>query len=336
MTTSTVVEPTCSGMRSSVIGWRVSVQAPARIITRRATRSGTGTSGRSRRPRVRRDCSNRFRARTLNLSSKSFRLPDQLLDGHQALAPEAWVSEIDIHPAEEYVRPVGAAGLEKRQVALGKIDGILAIPGIKRQHEQLTKRVGIDVARRVKEMRDVAPPEAVVLAERHAALKHILLRRNPVLGIIVGGELARLPSRRVDAILEAVHRNLPEYGCDGVIDLTDHHREPGARRFFALKQALKNQHLPEDRRHLGRRERGVRLQHALRAGKILMNSMPELMGECLHVSDLPREVHQITGMRTGHDVVTDSATALTRSRGSIDPSLPEELARNMAYFGMEF
>src|SRR5690606_38273702 len=117
-------------------------------------------------------------------------LVDERLDGGEALLPEGRVAEVDAEAAYELVRPVRAAGAEEAEVGVGEAVLPVAVARVEGEHEQLAEGVGVDVARRVDEVRDVAPPHAVVIAEGDGLAVHPALRLHPVVGELLARELA--------------------------------------------------------------------------------------------------------------------------------------------------
>ena len=220
--------------------------------------------------------------------------------------------EVDPQPADEHVRPVRAAGGQQLAVAPGEAGPLGLVPGVEREHEQLAERVGVDVARRVDKVGDVAPPVPVPLGQLHGLAVHGPLRVEPVAREVVRRQLAPLAAVRVDPVFEPVHRHLAEDGRHGVVDLADQEGEPVALVLDGLEHPLEREHLAEDARRLGRRERRVGVEHALVAREVLVDAVAQLVGERLDVAERARVVHQDVRVGGGHGPVAERAAPLAR------------------------
>src|SRR5947207_153140 len=115
--------------------------------------------------------------------------PDRAQDprarpAHTAAERVLTASDVDVLP------PSGGAGLP---VAL-----------VDAERQQLPVGVGVDVAGRVDEVRDVAPPRAVALGHLDGVAEEVVLGARPQLAEALDAELALLAARRVDGVLEAV------------------------------------------------------------------------------------------------------------------------------------
>src|SRR5690606_17895140 len=113
-------------------------------------------------------------------------LGDERSDGVEPAAPERRVPEVDAEAADEDVRPVRAPGGEEVEVLRRERRALPPIPLVEREHEQLAEGVGIDVARGVDEVGDVAPPVGVPLRQRHALAVERRLRGRPVGAEVLG------------------------------------------------------------------------------------------------------------------------------------------------------
>ena len=78
---------------------------------------------------------------------------------------------------------------DRVDVLRGEFRAALQIQVIERQHQQFAERVRIDVTRRLQEVRDVAPPHAVIVAQVDAVAEHRLLCLHPQLGDALDGKL---------------------------------------------------------------------------------------------------------------------------------------------------
>src|SRR6476469_2738912 len=98
-------------------------------------------------------------------------------------------------------------------------------------------------------MRDVAPPGCVSLdGDRVAEEGRLCL--EPELADALRADLALLSTLRVDRVLEAVHRDLPERRRDRVFDPPRQQIETPPRVVLVREQELERECLPEHRRSL--------------------------------------------------------------------------------------
>src|SRR6266545_3049726 len=96
---------------------------------------------------------------------------------------------------------LGAACLEHCKILLLEALLALAIAGIKRVHQAVAEGIGIDVERRVDEMRDIAPEGLIARTEVDCRSEAFGLHLEPDLAEPIGCKLAVL-ARRVDFALE--------------------------------------------------------------------------------------------------------------------------------------
>ena len=174
------------------------------------------------------------------------------------------------------------------------------VAAVDREREQVAERIRVDVARHLDEVRDVAPPDPVVVRHLDRVAEHPALLGAPELGDALDGQLALLAPAGVDRMLEAVHRDLAEDGRDRVVDPADEQVEQRPRIVLALLQLLEGERLGEDRRRLGERQRRPRVQQAEILGERAVQAVPELVREREHAAPLAGVVHQArTGARPG-------------------------------------
>src|SRR5581483_4860610 len=81
----------------------------------------------------------------------------------QAVVPERRVGEVDPDDLAELLGAARAAGAEQLEVARDERLALLEVARVDRQREQLPVGVGVDVARRRDEVRDVGPPRAIAV-----------------------------------------------------------------------------------------------------------------------------------------------------------------------------
>src|SRR5882724_10783240 len=89
--------------------------------------------------------------------SQPLKLGDHALDHAQAALPEGRVAGIEPEWLEQLAMVLGAAGRQHRQVALSEALGGALIDRIERVHQAVAERIGVDVKRRVHEVRDIRP-----------------------------------------------------------------------------------------------------------------------------------------------------------------------------------
>jgi len=96
-------------------------------------------------------------------------------------------------------------------------------------------------------MRNVTPPDTVVLTERHAALEHLSLCFHPQLTEIIRRKLTLAAADGMNLIFKAVQSNLSENGGYGVIQLTHQHGEANVGLALLFHEMVKDQHFSERR-----------------------------------------------------------------------------------------
>ena len=95
------------------------------------------------------------------LSLQSLQFPDQSLDDADAALPEGGIARVEAEGGEQFGIVFGAAGRKHREIAFGEaIIGAL-VDRVQRVHQAVAERIGVNVERRVHEMRDVGPERLV-------------------------------------------------------------------------------------------------------------------------------------------------------------------------------
>jgi len=95
------------------------------------------------------------------LSLQSLQFPDQSLDDADAALPESGIARVEAEGGEQFGIVLGAAGREHREIAFGKAFIGALVDRVQRIHQAVAERIGVDVERRVHEMRDVGPERLV-------------------------------------------------------------------------------------------------------------------------------------------------------------------------------
>ena len=172
----------------------------------------------------------------------------------------------------------------------------LLVDAVERVHQAIAEGVGVDVERRMDEVRDVGP-EGLVARPRRIAGPRLsactLIQISPSCSA-VSSPLARA---RVDLALEAVERDLAHDRVDHVLDLGGEHR-------LALLAARRSCRAARGRSASRRRRDAVSarvsgvgaISAPLRRGQHLVHAVAEFMGERHHVARLALVVEQHVGM----------------------------------------
>src|SRR5690606_26737511 len=115
------------------------------------------------------------------LSVQRFQLVDEAFDHGKPLAPEVWVGGVKAKWCQQFRMVLGAASLQKLEILVLKtLVGIL-VDSIERIYQAIAERVGIDVERRVDEVRDIGPERLIALAPLHCRSHTGVLNREPQL-----------------------------------------------------------------------------------------------------------------------------------------------------------
>src|SRR5712691_1379727 len=99
------------------------------------------------------------------LSTQRFQFVDEAGDDLEAFGPEGWVGGVEVEGGEEFLVAQRAAGAQEGEVAFGKALVGVFIGGVERVHQAIAEGIGVDIERRVDEMRDVGPVVAVGIVE---------------------------------------------------------------------------------------------------------------------------------------------------------------------------
>src|ERR1035438_1929065 len=87
---------------------------------------------------------------------KLLQLIDQLGDHAEAAVPELGIAGVQPERGEQFGVMLGAAGREHVEIALGEAGSRMLVDRVERIHHAVAERVGVDVERRMDEVRDVA------------------------------------------------------------------------------------------------------------------------------------------------------------------------------------
>src|SRR5271165_2006495 len=122
-------------------------------------------------------------------SAELFEFVDEAADYRQALRPEGRVGGVEAERREQLAMPHGAAGAQHFEIALGKTMVRVLVNRIERVHQTIAESIGVDIERRVDEMRDIGPVMAIDAVEAQRRTEALALHREPDLGEPVGGQL---------------------------------------------------------------------------------------------------------------------------------------------------
>src|SRR4029077_11884857 len=123
---------------------------------------------------------------------------------------------------EELAVMLGAARLQHVEIRLREARMRLLINRVERVHEAIAERIGVDVERRMNEMRDVGPERLIAFAETDRGAEALALYGEPGRADLVGGELARL-ALHMNVALEGIEGDLAHDRVDHVLDLLRQH-----------------------------------------------------------------------------------------------------------------
>ena len=236
---------------------------------------------------------------------------------------KAGIGEVDADDPTELLGRAGASAGEHLEVVGDDLLAALDVEPVNGERQQLAVRVRVDVARRADEVGDVGPPGPVAVGDLDRVAEHLGLGLGPELAEAVDRELTLLPARRVDEVLEAVHRDLTEHRRDLPLDRLGQQVEAGARIGCVGEQSPEDELLGEHRGGLGDRQRSALVEDALLAGEVLMDAVAELMRQRGHVAAPVGPVEHHIGMDRGDRRGAEGAAALARPRRDVDPAIEE-------------
>src|SRR6201985_3441438 len=98
---------------------------------------------------------------------------------------------------------LGAAGREHREIAFGKAVGGLLVDRIERVHQAVAKGIGVDIERRMDEVRNIHPEGLIARLDLDRRTEAFALHREPELAETLRGQLAIL-ALGMDRALEGI------------------------------------------------------------------------------------------------------------------------------------
>ena len=142
------------------------------------------------------------------------------------------------------------------------------------------------------------------------------------------GELALVAPARVDEVLEAVHRHLPEDGRDRVVDPAGEQLEPLAVITRLGEQPFEHERLAEHRCGLRDRQRRALVEDALLGRQRRVEPVAELVRDRQHVTAAGRVVEH--HVRVHADTVAQKAPPRLLSRTGASIQLSSKKRRVIA------
>src|SRR6201986_4496810 len=94
-------------------------------------------------------------------SAEPLQFVDEAADDTEAFVPEGRIGGVQAERRQELVMGLGAARGQHLQIAVGEGRVALLIDRIERVHQTIAERIGVDIKRRMDEMRDVSPEMAI-------------------------------------------------------------------------------------------------------------------------------------------------------------------------------
>src|SRR4029079_10727688 len=123
----------------------------------------------------------------VGISVQRLQLTDHALDHAEAALPEGRVAGIQPERSQELGVMLGAAGCEHRQIALGKAVCRPLVDRVQRIDQAIAEGIGVDIKRRVHEVRDVGPEGLVTGLELDRRAEALVLHLEPERVETVGG-----------------------------------------------------------------------------------------------------------------------------------------------------
>src|ERR1044072_4558492 len=116
---------------------------------------------------------------SLGLAIQRFQLPDHPLDDAEPALPEFRIAGVEAEWCQQFRMMLGAAGGEHRQIALGEAFAGALVNGVERVHQAVAESIGVNVERRMDEVRNVAPERLVTRAQVDCGAEALLLHLDP-------------------------------------------------------------------------------------------------------------------------------------------------------------
>ena len=263
-----------------------------------------------------------------------FQLVDEARDHVQAAAPEGGVGGVEAEGGQQFAMLLGAAGAQHVEV-FGLETGVAGLKnGVEGIHQAVAESVGVDIERRMDEVRNVGPEDAVVRGKLEDRAEAFGLHLQPDFADALGEEFA-LPAFLVDQRFETVEGDLAHHRVQHVLDLAGEHDAAAGGVGLGIEERAEGEHFAEDAGGFGKSQRRAGHQVALFARKYLVHAVAEFVGEGHDVAGAAVIVHQDVGVDRGDGRMGESAAGLAWAEGRVDPAMVEEAAADFAHGGVE-
>src|SRR5260370_38004213 len=130
---------------------------------------------------------------TRRRSGHPFQFVDHARYARKPAVPELRVPGVQPERLEQFGIMLGAAGSEYRQIALGKAGLGVFVDCVERVHQAIAERIGVNVERRMDEVRDVHPEVLVARADIDGRAEALALHAEPDFADALRGQFAVAP-----------------------------------------------------------------------------------------------------------------------------------------------
>src|SRR5438874_5331730 len=167
-------------------------------------------------------------------ATPSFQLVDQAFDHRETAIPEAGICGIETERRQQLLVAKGAAGGKHleifpvesvRRALIGGVDGV---------HQAVAEGIGVDIERRMDEMRYVGPIDPIIVVEAQRRTQASPLGLDPDLANALTGQFALAPLI-VETGLEAVEGDLAHHRVQHVLDLARNQDAPAPGLLLPLQ-----------------------------------------------------------------------------------------------------
>src|SRR5271169_4016559 len=126
-------------------------------------------------------------------SAQPFEFVDVAGDYRHTPGPEGGVGGVEAERREQLAMPHRAARAQHSEIALRETLVRVLVDRVERVHQTIAESIGIDIERRVDEMRDVGPIMAVETVDAQCRTEAFALHVEPDLAELVRGQLGLAP-----------------------------------------------------------------------------------------------------------------------------------------------
>ena len=138
------------------------------------------------------------------LSAQLLQLVDKAGNHGEALRPEGGVGGVEPERGQQFAMPQSAPAPKIPGTSRRNLDG-RPVGGVERVHQAISESIGIDVKRRMDEVRNIAPVKLIGWFEQQCRAEALALYVEPDLAETVGGQLG-LAALVMDLDLECRRR----------------------------------------------------------------------------------------------------------------------------------